>query len=39
MSNDTEEAARDPRYDVTDDGQLVPHRDDEQEFTLEFSDD
>lgn len=31
-----DEQARDPRYKLTEDGKLVPHRPDDQDFELNF---
>jgi hypothetical protein len=35
MTQESEEA-RDPRYDVNEDGKLVPHSENREEFRLEF---
>lgn len=34
-----EEATPDPRYDVDEDGRLVPHEPNEQRFSLDFDED
>jgi hypothetical protein len=36
---DPEEAGADPRYDITEDGKLVPHSPDNQDFDLQFNHD